>query len=222
VAGAVGFLFQQLANAKEKHIGDLDPQVQALVATSQKFTSAYGKLKSAQAQSLQVAALLNARFYWGDVLSQLHGCLIQAEADAKQKLSVKKPTVEVGIWIESFGPDTGANPVVEEVRQARSNPRNGRNARIGQDNTPPPDTSADQTAVTMVSSSYRLTCRAIDLTTVDQAANVDIANTFEGELKACPLFDPKTTQITGNITTDDSNGTFLFNVIVTLATPLNL
>jgi hypothetical protein len=69
---------------------------------------------------------------------------------------------------------------------------------------------------------YHMICRAIDLTAVDQAANVEIANAFEAELKKSPLFDPKTTQINGNLTTDDSNGTFVFTVAVTLQKPLKL
>jgi hypothetical protein len=35
-------------------------------------------------------------------------------------------------------------------------------------------------------------------------------------------FDPKTTQLTGQITPDDVNGTFTFGITVTLLNPLQL
>jgi hypothetical protein len=41
-------------------------------------------------------------------------------------------------------------------------------------------------------------------------------------LKSSPLFDPKTTQLSGQITPDDSNGTFTFAITITLQNPLKL
>jgi len=43
----------------------------------------------------------------------------------------------------------------------------------------------------------------------------------ENEIKNSPLVDAKATQLTGQITTDDSNGTFTFTVNVVLRNPLN-
>src|SRR5271170_3747634 len=48
VAGAVGFLFQELAVSKEKQIGDLQPLVQQMHDQADKFQRAYSQLQKAQ------------------------------------------------------------------------------------------------------------------------------------------------------------------------------
>jgi hypothetical protein len=73
--------------------------------------------------------------------------------------------------------------------------------------------TSDQTnAITLV-------CRAVDLSGVDSAANNEIVYAVERELKAMPVFDPKTVQPSAQITPVDLNGTFTFNITVT---PQNL
>ena len=219
VAGAVGFLFQQLAGAKEKHIADLEPRINELTIISDQFNSAYNKLQQAKNQSAQVASLIDARYYWGDVISEIRGALIRAEDASRQKLSAQRPGVEVGIWIESFGTDV----IAPSVNAMPLQPMGGHGRRyIQQLAATPTPTEANMDSSSLPPGQYHMICRAIDLTAVGQAANVDIANAFETELKNSPLFDPKTTQINGNLTTDDSNGTFIFTVAVTLQKPLKL
>lgn len=65
-----------------------------------------------------------------------------------------------------------------------------------------------------------LVCRAVNLTSVDPSANSEIAYAVENQIKSSPLVDPKTTQLSGQITPDDSNGTFTFTVNVVPAKPL--
>lgn len=67
-----------------------------------------------------------------------------------------------------------------------------------------------------------LICRAVSLSKVDPAANSDIAYTLENELQASPYFDPKATQLTGEINPEDASGTFTFGISVVLKTPPNL
>jgi hypothetical protein len=57
---------------------------------------------------------------------------------------------------------------------------------------------------------------------VDPSANSDIAYTLQNELQASPYFDPKTTQLSGEIRADDVSGTFTFGISVALKKPLNL
>jgi len=121
--------------------------------------------------------------------------------------------------VESFGLDSTVTSVSD---QSMSYERHGHGFRNAYQ---PPAAVATETAVYQAAlppGQYRMVCRAIDLTSVGQAANVDIAKAFETELDKSALFDPKTTQINGNLTTDESNGTFIFNVVVTLLKPLNL
>lgn len=67
-----------------------------------------------------------------------------------------------------------------------------------------------------------LVCRAVSLAKVDPAANSDIAYTLENELQASPYFDPKATQLTGQINPEDASGTFTFGITAVLKNPLNL
>ncbi len=73
-----------------------------------------------------------------------------------------------------------------------------------------------------------LLLRSVDLGafTGDPAANNEIAYAVEGEFKkATGLFDPKTTQLAGNLNAggqQNTPGTFTFGLNVTLAKPLNL
>lgn len=62
--------------------------------------------------------------------------------------------------------------------------------------------------------------RAVNLTAVDPSANSEIAYAVENEIKSSPLVDPKTTQLTGQITPDDANGTFTFTLNVAPLKPL--
>ena len=199
VAFFVGFLFEKLAQTKEAEIAALDPKVQELTAQSDKFQRAYLKLQDAQKEAAQITAWMEDRYYWADVLTQLRATLISSEDEVKKKLSVQKPGVEAGIWIEQM--TTMAN-----LGAAAPDANNG---------TPPGGVVDQNHAITLV-------CRAVNLTSVDPSANSEIAFAVESQLKACPIFDPKTTQLSGQITPDDSNGTFTFSLTVTLLNPLKL
>ena len=80
---------------------------------------------------------------------------------------------------------------------------------------PSPDASVAQ------GTPIHLICRAVDFSNLDPSANSGVAYAVETQLKACPIFDPKTTQLTGQIT-PDANGTFTFGITVTLTNTLKL
>jgi hypothetical protein len=196
---------------------------------SDKFKSAYGKLTSAKKDADQIATWMAERYYWGDVLSQLRGALINSEDDVKKKLSAQKPGVEAGIWIEQMTTLAGVGQGISYAQPVQNNGQPG-----GQYNPPggyitrgapqpaaqaagaTPDATADQGVP------ITLTCRAVDLTSVDSAANGEIAYAVENQFKACPIFDPKTTQLAGQTSAVDANGTFTFGVTVVLLNPLKL
>ncbi len=205
VAFAVGFLFEKLAQSKDAEIENLNPKVEQITAKSDAFKKVYSKLQLTQKEADQITAWMESRYYWGDVLTQLRGALIRSEDDIKKKLSAQKPGVEAGIWIEQFSSDPSL------VGPLGINP--GRQ---------PGDTSSDPNAPAP-GSVLTLVCRAVNLTSVDPSANSEIAYAVENELKsATNYFDPKTTQLTGQITPDDASGTFTFGVTVTLLNPLKL
>jgi type IV pilus assembly protein PilM len=199
VAFAVGFLYEKLAESKDASIQELEPKVSELQAKSDTFNKVYSKFKLTQKQAEQITTWMEARYYWGDVLTQLRAALIRSENDVKKKLSAQKPNVEAGIWIEQFSSDPGL---------LAAGPGN-----------PPASASAPAQAPGSV---LTLVCRAVNLTGVDPSANSEIAYAVESELKSSTnYFDPKTTQLTGLISQVDAN-TFTFGVTIALLNPLKL
>lgn len=67
-----------------------------------------------------------------------------------------------------------------------------------------------------------LVCRAVDLSGVDPSANNEIVYAVERELKAAPLFDPKSVQPSAQITPPDASGTFTFIISVAPQNALKL
>jgi type IV pilus assembly protein PilM len=209
VAGAVGFLFQKLAVTKENDIKDLEPKVAVLNDKSNRFNNAYQKFQDAQKNADQITSWMESRYYWGDVLTELRRVLIQSEDDIRKKLSVQKPNIDTGIWIEQLTALANAGPVAPPAN----------NFGMG----PPPAADASAGA-TVNTNTITIVCRAVDMTKIsgDASANNETAFEVESQLKASPMFDPKTTQLSGQIATDDSNGTFTFGVTITLQNPLKL
>jgi type IV pilus assembly protein PilM len=213
---AVGFLFQKLAESKQTEITALEPRVAELQHKSDQFKSAYGKFTAAKKEADQIATWMGERYYWGDVLSQLRGALISSEEDVKKKLSAQKPGVEAGIWIEQMA-TLGAGQTAGGQIVSTSPFANSR-----YNNNTPATPAATTAAAADPSATITLLCRAVDLTSVDSAANGEIAYAVENQLKACPIFDPKTTQLAGQTSPVDVNGTFTFGVTVVLLNPLKL
>jgi hypothetical protein len=90
--------------------------------------------------------------------------------------------------------------------------------------TPPPDAGGQPVAgQANTNNAIIFICRAVDLTKIsgDPSANSEIAYAVENEIKSSPLVDPKATQLAGQITPDEANGTFTFTVNVTPLNPLN-
>jgi hypothetical protein len=210
VAFAVGLLFQKLAESKEKEIADLKPRVQQIQGKNDQFDRAYKRLGATKKEAEQIAEWMEERYYWGDVLKELRFALIRSENAIKKKLSAQKPDVEAGIWIEQMttmanlqnpAPGGGPNPALSQ-----------RSPQAGTS----PDAAPNQT------STVTLICRAVNLSNVDPSANSEIAYAVENELKTSPFFDPKATQLTGQITPDEANGTFTFGITVALQKHLDL
>ena len=207
VAFAVGFLFQKLAESKEEDIAGLQPVVEQLQQTANDYNDAKNQLDTVQNKVNEITEWMELRYYWGDVLTELKRALISSEDDVRKKLSAQKPNVEAGIWIDQM--TTLANVL---------NPGDANAAPAAPpDNTTPgtPPAGGSPNEINTIT----LVCRAVNLSGVDPSANSEIAFAVQNELQASPLFDPKATQLTGQITPDDSNGTFTFGVTVVLQNP---
>jgi type IV pilus assembly protein PilM len=213
VAFAVGFLFQQLAQTKEDEIKALTPEVQKRQVMTDRFKSAYSRLGQATNEAAQITSWMEKRYYWGDVLAEMRRAIIRSEDDVKKTLSAKKPGVETGIWIEQLTMGDMQTAVIGPGASHVSNP------------VPNPNPAANgvpPAAAPNPASTITLICRAVNLSSVDSAANADIAYAVLKAFQEDPLFDPKATQLRGDITPDEANGTFTFGIIVGLQNPLNL
>ena len=227
VAFAVGFLFEKLAQLKKSEIAALEPKVQQIQSKNDSFRRVYSRLQAAQKDADQVASWLEQRYYWGDALAQLREVLIRSEAEVSKKLSEKKPGVEAGIWIEQMTSLSdlqagggmpgygGGMPGAMRGMPGGGFMEEGRFPNP--EAAPAPDGEAAPQGTSMT-----LLCRAVDLSSIDPSANSQVAYAVENQLKACPIFDSKTTQLTGQITLDNANGTFTFGLTVTLTNSLKL
>jgi type IV pilus assembly protein PilM len=207
VAFAIGFLFQQLAVNKQAEIDKIDPQVQQKTHASEVFKQANKKLQKAQKEAGQINTLLQQRYYWGDFLAEMRGALIRSESDIQKKLSAQKPGVEAGIWIEQM--------------TSSANLSGGGPGAGGPGGPPPMGAGQQNNGQSGTTNAVTILCRAVSLTSVDPSANSEIAFAVESEIKNSPVIDPKATQLVGQITPDDANGTFTFTMSVTPLTPLN-
>jgi type IV pilus assembly protein PilM len=200
VAGAIGFLFQELASAKEKESSDLDPQVAAIQSKVDRMSQANKRLQDTLGEANQITTWMDDRYYWGNVLSELRRVLVRSEDEIKKKYSAQKPGMEAGIWIEqmTLGAEAASTTPAAGGTQSASGATPDQNAGI------------------------TLICRAVDLSGVDSAANNEIVYAVERELKNAPVFDPKTVQPSPQLSPMDANGTFTFTITVSPQNPLKL
>ncbi len=229
VAFAVGFLFEKLAQAKEKQIEDLQPTVSQDSAKSDSFDRVYAKFQATKREADQITTWMEDRYYWGDVLTELRGVLICSEDDIEKKLSAQKPGVEAGIWIEqltsdsNLGTSSDGNAFTPQMAPGYGAGRPPGAMPGAVPPAAPPATDANGAAPSESGSVVSLVCRAVNLTSVDPSANSEIAYAVENQLKsATNYFKPEGTQLTGQITPDDVSGTFTFGVTITLLNPLKL
>jgi len=206
VVGAMGLLFQKLAEVKEKElVVNVLPGLEPRRQQTALFNKAYGQRNQALAELNQLTTWVDDDYYWIDVLSELRRVLIRTEQVTQEKLKA-----DTGVWIESF---------LTMTPRAETAQLNFPGAPGAQENPAPtagpaPGSGGEGAWITLV-------CRAIDLQGVASDANTTLYYTLENELKASPLFDKDKTGLQGSIT-PDSTGTFSFQVLVLLKHPLKL
>jgi type IV pilus assembly protein PilM len=196
VAFAVGFMFQQLARSKQDEIDRLQPELAKIQDKVNRLKSVYGRFQDTQSGVDQVTTWMEERHYWNDLLDEMRRGLIRAEDGIQKKYAVQKPGLQTDIWIEQMTVGTPAAAAPADSGAAAS-------------------TASAANAITLL-------MRAVDLTSVDTAANNEVVYAVEREFKAAPVFDPKTVQSSAQISAVDANGTFSFSFTVAPQNPLKL
>jgi type IV pilus assembly protein PilM len=229
VAGAIGFLFQKLAQAKEAERETLQPQLTVLTSKVHSLQNALKQLDDTQSLADQIIAWMEARYYWGDVLSELRLALIRSEDDIVKKYAAdcvqKYPGqrgMEAGIWIEQMMMLDTATAVVSSPvsAQAINNPNMQRYLAAAGGGAAQTTAAAGATAT--FTNAFTLVCRAVDLSAVNSGANPEIVYAVARELKAGSLFDTNSVQPSAQISPVDANGTFTFSITVAPLNPLKL
>ncbi|MDB6125903.1 MAG: Type pilus assembly protein PilM [Pedosphaera sp.] len=95
---ATGFIFDKLAGVYSDELETkLKPSIQPLQNREVQFKKAYGDLKKAQQDAGQYAGWMEDRYYWADIMVELHRILIQVEGETSNSLHTA-----TGVWIEKF------------------------------------------------------------------------------------------------------------------------
>lgn len=237
VVFASTYLFSNLTAVNKDELTKLQDTIRPLAEKAEKFKKAQADTKKSLQEADQFANWLQDRYYWADVLTELHRVLIVAEADTTAKL--RTPT---GVWIERFV----SAPLTDEAASggmlgqpaapfSRDNaPGSFRDRRRPAPNPEDPSAPAPPSApaapapaskaASNEASPITILCRGVDLSNASgvPSANQDIAFAVEAALKASPLFDPAETGLAGDNNPDPTTGTFTFGVKLKLKHPLKL
>lgn len=202
VVGAMGLLFQKLADVKEAELEVVNQRLEPLRAKQAEFKSTYDRLRGASQNLNQLTRWLEDRYYWANVLAELRRIFIRTERVAEDKLKVP----DTGVWVERF---LTMNPRAEAKLPGGFQPT--------EEGAAPAAAPAPATGTANEIAWITLVCRAVSLQDVVADANITIAYTLENQLKASPIFEPARSGLVGNITQDE--GTFSFSAQVLLKHP---
>jgi type IV pilus assembly protein PilM len=209
---AAGFIYQKLSATYQNELDKLGHQIDPLQARAQLFKKDLAARDATRGDAELVAGWIQNRFYWADVLSELHRILVQVEARKSADLNYP-----VGLWIERCITDPDASA-------AAGNPQSPYQGNVppqypGPGGDAPDRRPAPATAAAASGSSIFLFCRGVDLTATNSSANRDIANEFINELHDSKFFENP--QVPDRFD-QDPNGTFTFGVTLKLKRPLKL
>lgn len=200
---ASGLLFSNLAGVNQTELEKLNRDIAPLAARSESMKKAWADREAARKNAEQIATWIQDRYYWGDVLTELHGVMIEVEGETSNTLHAA-----TGVWIEKFTTDTNGDPGPASLATMNGQP------------SPQPPGPAPKTAPNTVDT-IQILCRSVNLSAyAAPSANTDIAYATERLLKADPMFDKDATQLSGPINVDDPTGTFTFGVNLKLKKPL--
>jgi type IV pilus assembly protein PilM len=222
-------VFNKLGGIYQEELDKLNAKIQPLTAQESSFNNALADRKKAKDVADQYAGWITDRFYWADVLTEVHGLMIQVEADTSGKLHT--PT---GVWVEKFitantddsasagGSGGPSNQGMTGGFDPRD-PRNRRGPRPGPTPAVPgPATPSATKGSTNEVSVITVVFRGVNLNNVSPTADSDIYYATETALKASPMFDPTETHLDGQNDITADAPTFTFGMVIKLKKPIKL
>jgi len=222
---AIGWLENSVAEIKKTELEKIKAQVDPLRVKDETLKKALAERDRLKKEADQMMGLVDARFYWAGVLTELRRVLIQTETNVKEKLNT-----EVGLWVETFNPEVpiGAQGVVASATPVGNNsqftdPRY--QLRYGGLARPQPAEAAATAAAAPGAeneiNTINIICRGINLEKISPTADKDLAYALEEEIKKSPVFTDGTAL--GDMKVDPvSPLTFTFNLTLKLKRPFKL
>jgi len=230
VVFASGYLFSKLADVYRQDLDDLKAKIEPMQRKEQAFKKAITDKTKEERDAEEFAGWINDRYYWADVLSELHSTLIRVEDDQHAKLHA-----DAGVWVERFistVEDTNApgDPFHRPPGPGGPGGPSGpyRRGGGGRSMAPPPPSGGPAVArvnappSTNVVDRVTMICRGVDLSSTSPSANTQIEYALQEALKADSLFDSTNTTLAGDINLDPASGTFTFGVKLKLKRPLKV
>jgi len=232
----VGSFYEHWAAEQRQTHAAVSRLSERLSARRHAFEIALGQRNSTARRAEQLAAWMTHRFYWADLLTDLRRALETTES------VTSRGGIRAGIWIEAMRPDLPEEPALEEAPPRPSfDPRlwkryfgklpelpanwesvagQGAPDRIGPARSA---TGPDGRATNKVST-VQLTCRAVSWNCVSPTADTELAYAFLKQLQASPFLAAGTsgTRLTGRMRRDDATGTFSFDAMLVLKSPIEL
>ena len=98
-------LFKKLADVNSEELGKLENTIRPLQAKAEKFTVAWNEREKSRKEAEQIASWIQDRYYWSDVLTDVHGVMLQVESETSGTLHTA-----TGVWIETFLTDLNPDP----------------------------------------------------------------------------------------------------------------
>ena len=239
VALAIGWFSYSVSADKEATLEYLNRQVEPLEKSSADFSTAQNTTKKHKQDADTLAALLEDKTYWVDLMGELRRVFIQTENEFKRRQGL-----DAGVWIEKF--TAGRAPAAFEAssgEESEEKPKTFWNEammkRYGMLMKPPGGASGESgsdeaggkakpAAKTNEIETVILTCRGVNLNTIKPTHNKDLAFTLDRQLQASTNYFTIGTNISflpsGSKLMVDANNTntFTFEVNLKLKRPLKL
>ncbi len=233
VVFAYGWFYGNVAAVTQTALDGINGRVQPLQGTEQRLQAEEQAVAKTKQELEQLSVWLQDRFYWQQVFSELRRIMMVSEANAKQKWGK-----EAGVWVERLNSEQEVEQVANQeegstspvykmdlammkryglLRPGATGPAGAEGGDAGADGAAKSKEKKDEEGT------VKVTCRAVNLTSKNPAANSDLAFSLEKELKSSPLFDDKVTQLSGQLeTVDAAADTFTFQVTLKLKRVIKL
>lgn len=243
VVAGLGYFSKQVADDKESALQQISAKVEPLSAKEQQLKSAESNLKRIETDANAYQGWLAGKHRWTEIFSEIRRALIAAEDKSKPA-----PDVDVGVWIDSLKMGNvviesgdGGGEEAEQQEEDKPKPfmmspelmkRYGLIPRTaepaegeggdGSGSDTASATPAKKKGNTNEVSEISLTIKAVNLASLSQVNNLQVAAAVEQELKSSALFDPQTTKLGKQPPPEEGATTFTFDLTLGLKTPIKL